>query len=87
MLTALKPLQFKLIDRASTMLIRESSDLDKVISGDAYSEANEPINIRALKRSRLKTVFKSRDSLDKRLISMVGRFDKPNRDYRPFIQW
>ena len=62
------------------MLIRESSDLDKVISGDASSDTNDPINIRYIKQSRVDTFFKSRDSLDKRLISMVGRFDKPNRD-------
>lgn len=61
------------------MLIRESSDLDKVISGDAFSDANDQIQIRPMKQSRADTVFKSRDARDRRLISMVGRNAKPTR--------
>ena len=62
MLTALKLPQIQLIDDASTMLIRESSDLDKVDGDDSYD---------AFKRPCQKLIFKSTNSFDRCLMHVV----------------
>ena len=64
MLTALKPSQLQLIDNLSTMVIRESSDLDDEKTEDEHDASTAAYDV---KNSRIDKLSKSKEPADQRL--------------------